>query len=403
MSGGDIGIKGTTLKSQKKGTVGFTKVQFAHEAVGGESSFDLKALIAPSVFVNPSPNVFSNASLNLGAGNLLLTNGAGKVLADGIDFNINGTFISFIGFTALAGEIFYGTVDNIKQEPRLNLADGFQISPSGFLEIEQTTFNIGRAVKIPSANGPEPIIVMRNRTQSVSSVDWNYVDNGSGYAQLIEFTRAGELLESGDKEFVQVFLNGTVVEQTPSNQRRELEILRGQVGRVTEVLDINLGIDPLAILLGSPSQDDLKAFGDIVLGFQNTIATLLSKVERSTLKILPANVTVDGNMFTFNNLVIGNRYSVLITYVMSTNPANQTNVVEILQGAAHEIFLTKSHATLLAESDVFTHKFTATATSLVINAVLLGGTETVHGDGTLDATFAVLTEKVNEANGSFFN
>lgn len=282
MSGGDITIRGNTLQSKKREAAGFTKIQFAHEAAAGETGFSLRALNNPDGFINQNPDTYTRAMVGVSPGNILLTNGAGKVLADGIDFVVNGTFIHFMDIVSTEGEIFYGTIDGLRQEPKLVLADGFQMSPSGFLEVDQTSFNLGRNIQIPTGNTPEPIIVMRNRVQSVVGEDWNYVNVGSGYAILIEFTRAGELLPSGDKEFVQVFLNGTIVETEPANQRSEIEVVRGQLDRVTEVLETNLGIDPTNILAGAPSQTDLKAFGDVVLGFQKLLSDLEAKVDSNT-------------------------------------------------------------------------------------------------------------------------
>jgi hypothetical protein len=263
---GDIGKNLNTLVSKKTTDQGFTEVDFQHEALTEEASFNLKALRTPTGIVNPSPAVFDQVSLT--PVNLLLVDENGSILVPNQHYILSGTEVQLInGVTIAASGIVYGKLRNVRQKPMLNLGEGSQISPRNSLGVGQILFNLGEPFKIPTGNEPDPIMVMRNRYQIYLNDDYTWYDpNGTGYSQLILLSRAGELLPGGVQEEIQVFLNGLKVEKNPLNQKRDIETINGQLDRVFQFIQTNFSIDPSVFRLGAPAFTDFKAFGDIMLG-----------------------------------------------------------------------------------------------------------------------------------------
>lgn len=273
----DVGRRDTTFLSEgTEEKFGFTDYEFLHEAAEDLTSLNLQNLVPPQGVVNPNPDLFNRSNLN--EANLQIFDENGDKLNRGQHYAISGNNVKFNDVTIPAGGVVSIVLRNVRQEPNFELAQGFQISPRGTLGLNQVFFNLGRSFKVPAANEPDPFFVLRNRVQSLRTDDWEFYDpNGTGYSQIIQFVRPGETLPTGAAEEVQIFLNGNTFESQPATWRNELAKLRGVQGRMLEAWQANFpDLTPEKFLLGAPSFDDGKFFGDSVIENSGLIDAILN-------------------------------------------------------------------------------------------------------------------------------
>ena len=402
---GDIGAKGSFLKSTKRNLRGFSDIDFQHQASSGDTGINLLNLNPPTGVVNPSP---AKLGESLKEGNLILHNGEGRKLTQGIDFALSGTSITFSGFTALDGEIFDGTIKNAPQQGAISLLDGVPLSPREFLSVGQDTFNLGRAVPVPPPGGVESIIVMRNRQQEVFTDDYTFIDpNNTGFAQVIQLNKPGEILPGGFDEFIQVFANGFIVEKQPTGVNAKLDQLRGQTDRIIDELVTQHAIDPNTIRLGAPTNEDLKFFGDTVNELRRLVDIVIPITDFTKTKtqtkilasdIVELNTTIAA--LTFNNLVIGKKYKVWLQGAISSPDANNVTFSANHDGSVLCMIENEGANTSDDNARVGTSSppFIATAntvTFVTAGMVIGGSADILAGNGTLAETFVVIEELPN--------
>jgi len=254
-------------------------VQFMHEMSGGETELDLTNLTLPNgsgFFSNPSPETIRGLNLASVRERIQLFNGAGKNVEAGLHFDVLGTKIILKGIVAGVGEVFFGEIRNL---PRQNVAmfDGIQNQMTGFLGTGETLFNVGFAIPLVNIDtsvdrlGPvevfrEGVLQYLNTLFTVAGPaedgDYAFVDNGAGEASVIEFNIVG----GGSPEVISVKRTAISVDKEDGSLRGEVEVLGGALEKAIDELSIIQSKPKSDFLDFSPTRQQLRQFGDILLG-----------------------------------------------------------------------------------------------------------------------------------------
>lgn len=283
---GVTSLRKTDTENQKVPSVGFTKLVFAHKAVAGATGISLTALTTPpemavNGFVNATASQLGAAQLLFFRNNLRLISSLRGPMLDSLSYVLaSSTQINFLGFTALENEVFVGMVDNAAQSG-LRVVDATATPATGVLTAGSTDFNIGQSFQTNKYGTTQAgaclvwldgALQVRNTGNSSAVLDGNYreVDNGSGSFSVIRFNDSDGV---NDRNVV-VTPNGLLSERPDGSMMAVIEALQGQVTNMASYVGTLAGQTPTTILGGSPTNVDLKAFGDRVLTLESNRARI---------------------------------------------------------------------------------------------------------------------------------
>lgn len=263
------------VSGQRSGAIGFTKLIFADQASGGESTIDLTALTTPTGygalgFVQPSLNQIQSADIKFYRKNLMLKSSQRGWLSDYDDYVVTTpTLITLQGWTLQAGEIITGVIDKAPL-PGIIGVDNTARPMSYTLLAGSTTVPVGwpfEVNKFPTTQVGSVLVIadgyvqMRCVGNTVSGAG-NYVENlaGSGLGNTITFKDAPF---AEDRQILVVPLMAAAV--APSDSLiAYVDSLNGCVQTMKEDLALVTGND-LSRYNVAPSGVDLAAFGARVL------------------------------------------------------------------------------------------------------------------------------------------
>lgn len=304
------------LDNQRIPSVGFVKTQFAHKAAAGATGISLNSLSLPpemsaNGFSNPSVTQLAAANLLFYQANLTLTSSMGTPLIRGLSYVVaSSTQINFLGFTALEGEIFTGTIDYTAVGTG-KVVDARAINTPGVLLAGQTDFNVGDPFRAGQYISKQigsvlvfkgGVLQVRNTSNSSVTLDGNYyeVDNGGGLGTIIRFNQADPFLDLN----IVVLSNGLLTERPDGSMFAYMENLQGQLNNMATYVRDATGASLTAILGLSPTNQDLKAFGDTVSSI-GTKVTTLQQLETTPGSGLPklATSTVSGATLVPNAMI----------------------------------------------------------------------------------------------------
>lgn len=280
-----LSIKKKDLLSQKTPTIGFSKTQFAHKATLGATGINLTSLTVPTEmtsngFSNPSTGQLLAANLLTYKNNLTLVSSARGLLQQGLSYVVSSSSqITFVGFTALEGEIFSGTID-YNAVTNSMVIDATPVVATGDLAANTTDFNVGTPYKVGqfiTAQIGAMIVYLdgqqmfRNTGNSSVVLDGDYyeVDAGSGLGSIVRFNTTSPSIRS-----VCAVSNGLLYEKPSGSTQAVLESIQGQVNNMGSYVASATGNSLTTILGGAPTNQDLQAFGNRVLAVEQNRARI---------------------------------------------------------------------------------------------------------------------------------
>lgn len=267
-----LSIKKSDLQNQKTTASGFRPLYFHHKATAGETGVNLLSLTSASEMAsvpNPTQAELVSASLLFYKKNLSLISSVRGFLIQGLSYEVaSSSQINFIGFTALANEIFTGVIQNAQMAGTRVVGSG--ITPvTGTLLANSTDFPVGTPFKAgKNANSKvgavavylDGVLQNRNTGNLASPADGNYYeyDPGSGDSSLIKFNSS----TGSDRKVTVIYLDG-MAERPDGSMMASIESIQGQVNAMIPVLADASG-QPQSYFRVAPTQQDLKTFGDTV-------------------------------------------------------------------------------------------------------------------------------------------
>lgn len=394
-------------ENQKTPAFAFKRLRFLHEAVGGESGFNLSALTLPTLttgFTNPSVSDLAGAKLLFNKSNLSLRTSQKASLLQDIDYKVTSNDrIEFIGFTADVGEIFEGVIEN-KASTGFQVIDGSSINASGTLTATNVDFNVGAAFTT-NENPTEQVgavtvfldgvLQFRNSSNATASpsADGNYqeVDGGAGLAQIIRFNEADP---NNDRD-VQILSTKGWAERPSDSQRQLIESQQTTIDNLVETTALLAGV-PETNFQGAPTQPDLKQFGDRVLTLEQTKNTTQKK--RLTSPVGETGVMTDLSY----TLTTGNYYRINFQLRGDLIGASTAIVVEVQDNGTTIGYVreeTDSASTSFSSGHSWTHKMVGTALTFNVTFVSAGGSG-ISGNSTDAETYVTVEELSNHVEGT---
>jgi hypothetical protein len=279
---GSLSLRKSDLENQKVPAVGFIKTTFAHKATAGQTGINLTSLTLPTEmssngFSNPPTSQLTNAQLLFYKNNLTLVSSARGLLQQGLSYTVaTSTQINFLGFTALEGEIFTGTIDYTAQTG-IKVVDASPINATGTLAATTTDFNVGVPFKVGQYSTTQigavlvfvdGIIQFRNTGNSSVTLDGNYreVDAGGGLGTIIRFNVA----DPTNARNILVVSNGLLSERPDGSMMAVIENVNGQLQNMAPYVAALAGQTTATVLGAAPSNVDLKSFGDRVVTLETS-------------------------------------------------------------------------------------------------------------------------------------
>ena len=282
-----MSIKGQNTKSIRKKVlpntrnpiVGTKNIKFHHETSAGEIIIDLTNLNLPAGFINPSPSEIAKARIKDFKNNLFLISSDKNSLMEGnsLGYEIIDNNTIKLNFEAEAGEIFTGLFVNATINGTL-IADVRTPGASGDLLEDQTDFNLGEAIPIDNLSNQWPIQVFRgtdgkpmtrNTGNGTSGGNYQMIDNGDGFCQVIRFNIAGGVGNEG----IIWASHGAIGERPNLSVLQQVDNLNGIMDRMKDdLLEVTgFDIEDPTRYTGIPTNADLKAFGDKVQNLEKIL------------------------------------------------------------------------------------------------------------------------------------
>lgn len=277
---GSLSLRKSDTLQSKKGAIGFTQLVAAHQASAGDTGFNLNNLTAPPDmvavgFVQPPLEQISSAKMLFNRKNLKLISSEKGELIDFLSYFVTtNNQIVFNSWTASDGEIFTIIINNAPVTG-MRTVDASPLNATGTLTAGQADFAVGvpyEVGKYPNYQVGAVLVFVDGRLQfrnvgnatASPSADGNYeeVNPGGGLGVIIRFNQAFP----GDVP-VTVISNGLLVHQPIDSQMAVLEKLSGTVDSLVATTAVLAGV-PETNFQANPSNVDLKAFGDRMLGLE---------------------------------------------------------------------------------------------------------------------------------------
>lgn len=397
-------IRKKSLPNTRLPVVGTKSIVFFHQAISGEQFIDLTSLAIPSGHINPSPSEILKARIKDFETNFELMSSVKGKLMKPLSYEVVTNSTIKLKFEADDGEIFEGKLSNYTVNGTV-IADVRTPQGSGEILEGQTDFNLGEAVPIENFSSQWPMQVFRGfdgrpmlrnannapYTGDDSIGNYQMVDRGDGYCQVIRFNIAGDV----GNEPVMWASHGALGERPDLSTLQQVDKIHGIMDRMREDLLVVTGNDvedPTRYDGGVPTQGDLKAFGDLIAKMLNV--EIQTPNGDTNTKTLSATVNTVGDIpdLQFTGLEIGARYKV--NGVAYHAVANSTTVLDFNSGPSGTG--TKHGGSALSNSAGITistgisFEFTAESETLYAYSAVAGGL--LLGNGTTQRTFVQLTK-----------
>lgn len=272
-------------QESKQIALGFKKLKFAHQASAGDTGISFSSLNTPPLmmqhgFVQPSLGSIIACNLGVYKNNLYLTSTLRGPLDCEFDYDLSGTRLNFINFTAEQDEVFIGKIDPVSLTGNL-VVDGTAQPTTGSLALGATDFNVGLPFEINKYSGAQvgAVQVYRSGRLQVRNagnaayapgVVGNYreVPVPGGFGSIIRFNIPGSIQPDGNLEAIVVVPNGFLVERPQNSMLAAIQNVQGQMDNIIPTVAALAGV-PTSNFGTTPTDVDLKQFGDIVLGMLN--------------------------------------------------------------------------------------------------------------------------------------
>lgn len=288
-------VRKKDLAQQNTPAVGIRKLVFAHQAVAGETGFNLLSLTTPTSmtangFAQPSAAQLASAHIFNNRSNLQIVSTARPAqLLDYISYTVNSanqiTFLPSFG-VAQAGEIFVCTLTNLLTTGTV-IVDSTPIALTGTLAAGATDFVVGTpfetnknsnyqigAIKVEIDGVP----VLRNVGNATAAAgadgDFQEVDNGSGLSNVIRFNVADPV----NARTITVVSMGLNAFRPDNSVVSAWETIAGQMDKVVQVLAATSG-QSTSYFQNNPNAIDQRQFGTTVYGLVKTPRLISSAVQ----------------------------------------------------------------------------------------------------------------------------
>jgi hypothetical protein len=264
-------------KNQKSTGLGSKELRFLHEATAGDTTINLSALVTPSSasgFLQPSAGDLLEVGMKFFRNNLILTNGAGKVMRDHIDYQVADSGAINLTVAALAGEVFEGKLKKSIEGPAV--VDGSPLVVTGELAIGATDFNVGTPFKVGEYLNSQHGSVLVHVDSQLAYRNENNDPSGDGdYYEVAASAGLGTIIRFNTPDLskarnISVTSIGTLVNRPQGSQDAVIESLAGQLDIVIPDLALTTG-NPESKYQGAPNNVDLKVFGDRVFDLEQIL------------------------------------------------------------------------------------------------------------------------------------
>lgn len=272
---GSLSLRKTDLENQKVPAVGFLKTKWAHLCTAGQTSINLNALTTPTQlssvgFSQPTIASLTGANLLFYRNNLRLTSSLRGVLADYLSYTVSSSSVITLLYAAAENEILIGEID-YNAQTGIKVVDARPLNATGTLPINTRDFNVGTPFKVAQYATTQigavlvfvdGVLQYRNSGNSSVTLDGNYyeVDNGDGLGTVIRFNVA----DNTNILNICVVGNGLLSERPDGSMMAAIENVQGQINNMAPYVAAASGQTVNTVLGGSPTNSDLKFFGDSV-------------------------------------------------------------------------------------------------------------------------------------------
>jgi hypothetical protein len=291
---GSKSIRKVDLASQKTPALGFQNTMFFHKAGAGETGISIYALTMPPEltalgFTQASVSDLAAANLLFYKKNISIISSARGPVPLGMGFDVTTSArISFNGFTSLAGEVFTCQI-NPNSKSGVNVVDSTPINATGPLAAGVADFNVGQAFEVnkyPSSQVGAVLVYMdgllqsRNTGNSSTTLDGNYYEvlAGGGLGNIIRFNQV-DLTSERD---VKVVSNGMNSERPDGSMMAVIEGVNGKLNNMGTYVAALAGQALSTVLGGTPTNVDLKSFGDSVASQGTRLTTAEANIIAAT-------------------------------------------------------------------------------------------------------------------------
>jgi hypothetical protein len=298
-----ISIRKKDVTPSRSPAVATRKIRFAHKATLGQTVIDMNALVTPSLemptFVNASAAEIAAARLTLNRKNLSLKSSLAGMLIQDLDFvPVTATTILLLGNYATVGaadgEIFEGVIDQVPVSD-LIVSEGRNIKGTVEVAVGVTSVNLGSIFKVNEnaamqigavkiwRNG---VLQARNTGNATASpsADGNYqeMDAGNGYGTTITLNVAPAV----QSDLIQ-FEIGFQIYNGDIQIFSDLERQQGMIQKLAADAAVAFGNPITDYLTASPTEQERRAFGDLVLSILDVEVPVIAKAVTYT----PADVS----------------------------------------------------------------------------------------------------------------
>lgn len=275
-----ISLRKKSVSESKMPTVGVKNLVFAHESTIGDSTIPFMSLNEPIAWSaagrsNPSSGDILSASLFTFKNNIkLMSSARGLILPT--EYRVSNTRISFLTFTALAGEIFVVEVSDVVTNGNL-VVDSRNLGFSTSLVASQTDILVGETWQV--AKEPQAVLVYknglllrRNTNNSSTNLDGAYYEVPVIGTNVSNTIRLNTPAVGGEE--IQIITAMGFAEKPSLSILQSLESLAGQLDVMIPDLASLTG-DPESKYQNAPNNIDLRTFGTTVFNIQQTLGIII--------------------------------------------------------------------------------------------------------------------------------
>lgn len=300
-------LKKLDVAESRVPALGFVKIRFKHITSLGDKSISLGSLTVPTEatangFVQPSTSILSGLNLKQFRDNFTLQSSLRGMMDDYTDYVVTSNSEIRLLVEAEEGEIFTGTLD-YNARTGVSMVDAQPLVATGILAAAETDFSVGpyEVGKNPDSQVGAVMVLVdgimqaRNSGNSSTVLDGNYceVHAGGGLGTIIRFNNADPI---NDRNVI-VLSVGALAERPSDSQQALIEALQGQLDAVIPTLAALAGV-PETDFQATPSNVDLKAFGDRVLTMEGDLGTKQVRVKNAYIKDVKASGIAGGTNTT---------------------------------------------------------------------------------------------------------
>lgn len=401
---GATSLKKDTSKESLVPQVGFKNLQFMHSASAGDTAINLQALNTPALatangFLQPSASDLAATNILQFKQNVELKSSL-RNMVQFIDYVISGPQLIKLVVPAEEGEIFTGTI-NAAPRSGVTLLDASATPVTGMLAAGQTDFSTGpyEVGKNPSAQHGAFMVLVDG--QLAYRNFGNQSDGEGDYYELAGLIRFNTT-DTEDRN-ISLIPIGAIVEKPDGSQLAMVEALNSKIDSIIPTVADLAGVDESTFGV-TPSNLDLKAFGDRVLSIEQALETKEDEFSIPTqTKILSGNITatdLDIVEMKWNNLEIGKTYRLTLSgrFVFQGNNSSELRYIH----DGNPIIRLESNGTGGTSSGVGVQHlsnsvvFTATEDTITLQtAGTITANDRIEGNGTLAETYSQLEELPN--------